>query len=128
VCAIPYGQLVDLAARTPALRHALTRQMGQEIVREHALLLVLGSMKASERLGAFLLDVSTRLRERGFSSTEFHLRMSRADIGSYLGMQLETVSRTVSMFQARGLLAADRKHIRLLDLQAIEQAFGHALH
>ena len=77
----------------------VARLMSREIVREHSLMMLLGSMNAEERLAAFLLNLSQRMKARGYSASEFHLRMSRAEIGSYLGMKLETVSRTFSAFQ-----------------------------
>jgi CRP/FNR family transcriptional regulator, anaerobic regulatory protein len=123
VCAIPYARLSELSARSPHLQGAISRLMSREIVREHSLMLMLGSMNAEERLAAFLLNLSSRLKARGFSASEFHLRMSRAEIGSYLGMQLETVSRTFSAFVAQGLLTVDKKHIRIVDVRVLQQAF-----
>ena len=101
--------------------------MSREIVREHSLMMLLGSMNAEERLAAFLLNMSQRLKARGYSPTEFRLRMSRAEIGSYLGMKLETVSRTFSSFQQQRLLEVDKRHIRILDLQGLTQVFETAI-
>jgi CRP/FNR family transcriptional regulator len=123
ICAIPYAHLMDLAAINPSLQHIVSRLMSREIVREHSLMMLLGSMNAEERLAAFLLNVSQRMKARGYSASEFHLRMSRAEIGSYLGMKLETVSRTFSAFQAQRLLEVDKKHIRILDLDGLTRAF-----
>ena len=97
--------------------------MSREIVREHSLMMLLGSMDAEERLAAFLLKLSQSMKARGYSSTEFHLRMSRAEIGSYLGMKLETVSRTFSEFQRQGLLEVDKRHVRISDPEALQHAF-----
>ena len=102
--------------------------MSREIVREHGLLMLLGSMNAEERLAAFLLNISQRMKARGYSATEFHLRMSRAEIGSYLGMKLETVSRTFSAFQAQRLLEVDKRHIRITDLPGLTKAFESRVH
>ena len=123
ICAIPYAHLSDVAATSPDLQHVISRLMSREIVREHSLMLMLGSMNAEERLAAFLLNLSSRLKARGFSASEFHLRMSRAEIGSYLGMKLETVSRTFSAFVGQGLLTVDKKHIRIVDVRVLQQAF-----
>jgi CRP/FNR family transcriptional regulator len=123
VCAIPYSNLSELASDSPDLQHVISRLMSREIVREHSLMMLLGSMNAEERLAAFLLNLSQRMKARGYSPTEFHLRMSRAEIGSYLGMKLETVSRTFSAFQQQRLLEVDKKHIRILDLDALTQTF-----
>ena len=102
--------------------------MSREIVREHTLMLLLGSMNADERLAAFLLNFSQRLKALGYSASEFHLRMSRAEIGSYLGMKLETVSRTFSAFQKRGLLEVDKRHIQIVDMDGLRRTFESRMH
>jgi len=122
VCAIPYAQLTQLASASTDLQHVVSRLMSREIVREHSLMMLLGSMNAEERLAAFLLNLSQRLKARGYSASEFHLRMSRADIGSYLGMKLETVSRTFSTFQQHGLLQVDKKHVHIVDHAGLTRA------
>jgi CRP/FNR family transcriptional regulator, anaerobic regulatory protein len=123
ICAIPYAHLSELAAGSTDLQHVISRLMSREIVREHSLMMLLGSMNAEERLAAFLLNISQRMKARGYSASEFHLRMSRAEIGSYLGMKLETVSRTFSAFQAQRLLEVDKKHVRISDLDGLTKAF-----
>jgi len=119
ICAIPYEHLMELSAGSSEMQRVVGRMMSREIVREHSLMLLLGSMNSEERLASFLLNVSQRMKARGWSASEFHLRMSRAEIGSYLGMKLETVSRTFSAFVQQGLLAVDKKHIRILDMAAL---------
>jgi CRP/FNR family transcriptional regulator len=119
ICAIPYAHLNELAAGNGSMQMVVARLMSREIVREHSLMTLLGSMSAEERLAAFLLNISQRMKARGYSAREFHLRMSRAEIGSYLGMKLETVSRTFSAFQQQRLLEVDKKHIRILDLEGL---------
>jgi len=123
ICAIPYAHLSELAAVSADLQLVISRLMSREIVREHSLMMLLGSMNAEERLAAFLLNISQRMKARGYSASEFHLRMSRAEIGSYLGMKLETVSRTFSAFAQQRLLEVDKKHVRILDLAGLQQAF-----
>ena len=123
ICAIPYAHLSEIAATSTDLQHVISRLMSREIVREHSLMMLLGSMNAEERLAAFLLNISQRMKARGYSASEFHLRMSRAEIGSYLGMKLETVSRTFSAFAAQRLLEVDKKHVRILDLDGLQRAF-----
>ena len=113
----------NVATVSPDLQHVISRLMSREIVREHSLMMLLGSMNAEERLAAFLLNISQRMKARGYSASEFHLRMSRAEIGSYLGMKLETVSRTFSAFQQQRLLEVDKKHVRIVDLDGLTQAF-----
>ena len=119
ICAIPYPHLSELAATQPALQQVLSRLLSREIVREHGLMALLGSMSAEERVASFLLNISHRLKARGYSPREFHLRMSRAEIGSYLGMKLETVSRTLSAFQQQRLLTVDKKHVCILDFDRL---------
>jgi CRP/FNR family transcriptional regulator, anaerobic regulatory protein len=95
--------------------------MGEQIVRGATQMMVLGSLSADERVAAFLLDVSGRNAQRGYSSAEFNLRMTRDDMGSYLGITLETVSRTLSRFQKRGLIDIHGKLIRIVDIGALRQ-------
>jgi CRP/FNR family transcriptional regulator len=128
VCAIPFTHLAGLSAANAGMQHALNRLMSREIVREHSLMLLLGSMNAEERLAAFLVNLSQRLKARGYSASEFHLRMSRAEIGSYLGMKLETVSRTFSAFQQQGLLEVDKRHIRIIDIERLAHAVESRMH
>jgi len=103
VCVIPYQQLEDLSREFTDLQRQFHKIMSREIVRDHGVMLLLGSMRAEERLAAFLLNLTQRLRTRGFSATSLVLRMTREEIGSYLGLKLETVSRTFSKFQDEGI-------------------------
>jgi CRP/FNR family transcriptional regulator, anaerobic regulatory protein len=128
ICAIPYSHLNEISTQSASLQHVVSRLMSREIVREHSLMMLLGSMNAEERLAAFLMNLSQRMKARGYSASEFHLRMSRAEIGSYLGMKLETVSRTFSAFQQQGLLDVDKRHIRILDLDRLARAFELRVH
>jgi CRP/FNR family transcriptional regulator len=128
VCAIPYAHLTELSSGSPEMQLVMARLMSREIVREHSLMMLLGSMNAEERLAAFLLNLSQRMKARGYSPSEFHLRMSRAEIGSYLGMKLETVSRTFSAFQQQRLLEVDKRHIRILDIEGLGRAFQPRVH
>jgi CRP/FNR family transcriptional regulator len=128
VCAIPYNHLLTLVAGKASMQQVIGKLMSREIVREHSLMMLLGSMNAEERLAAFLLNLSQRLKARGYSASEFHLRMSRAEIGSYLGMTLETVSRTFSAFQQQSLLEVDKRHIRITDMNGLTSALEKHLH
>ena len=128
ICAIPYAILSEMSASNAGMQNVVSRLMSREIVREHSLMMLLGSMNAEERLAAFLLNLSQRLKARGYSPTEFHLRMSRAEIGSYLGMKLETVSRTFSAFQQQGVLEVDKRHIRIADMHGLSQALDVRTH
>jgi CRP/FNR family transcriptional regulator, anaerobic regulatory protein len=115
VCVIPYERLEEVAGSLPVLRNHLHRVMSREIVREHGVMLLLGSMHAEERLAAFLLNLSQRFETRGYSRTEFVLRMTRAEIGSFLGLKLETVSRALSRFAQDKLIEVNQKHVRIVD-------------
>ncbi len=119
VCVIPYQRLEEVAAAVPVLRHHFHKVMSREIVREHGVMLLLGSMHAEERLAAFLLNLSQRFEARGYSRTEFVLRMTRAEIGSFLGLKLETVSRVLSRFAQEGLIEVNQKHVRILKTEGL---------
>ena len=121
VCIIPYDQLEELSREVEGLQHQFHKVMSREIVRDHGVMMLLGSMRAEERLAAFLLNLSQRFNARGFSSAEFHLRMTRDEIGSYLGLKLETVSRAFSRFQDEGFIAVQQKHIRINDLAGLRR-------
>jgi CRP/FNR family transcriptional regulator len=120
VCIIPYAHLEE-----PPLQRQLHKVMSRELVRDHGVMMLLGTMSAEERLAAFLLNLSTRFVARGFSPSEFHLRMTREEIGSYLGLSLETVSRLFSRFQDEGLITVQQKHIRILDVPGLRSAMFH---
>lgn len=121
VCVLPYTQLEDLAREVDGLQHQFHKVMSREIVRDHGVMMLLGSMRAEERLAAFLLNLSQRFNARGFSPVEFHLRMTRDEIGSYLGLKLETVSRAFSRFQDEGVIKVQQKHICILDLAGLRR-------
>ncbi len=124
VCVIPYERLEEFSATLPALQTHLRKVMSREIVREHGVMLLLGSMRAEERLAAFLLNLSQRFEARGYSRTEFVLRMTRAEIGSYLGLKLETVSRALSHFAQESLIAVDQKHVRIVNAEGLRALLG----
>jgi len=115
LCEIPFTDLESLSRQLPSLQHQMLRVMSQEIRDDEQNMVVLGQKSAEERLAAFLISLSNRFHKRGFSANQFNLSMSRGDIGNYLGLALETVSRLFSRFQNEGLLRVDRKHIELLD-------------
>jgi CRP/FNR family transcriptional regulator len=119
VCVIGYAELAALARELPALQQHLHRIMSREIVRDHAIMLLLGSMRAEERVAAFILNLADRLRARGFSGTRLVLRMTRGEIGSHLGLKLETVSRAFSRLQEDGLLDVRQRHVTVLDAEAL---------
>lgn len=125
VCEIPLQSLESMSRDIPSLQQHFHRVMSREIARDYGVMLLLGSMRAEERLAVFLLNLSQRFAARGYSPSEFHLRMTREEIGSYLGLKLETVSRTLSHFQAEGLIAVQNKHLRLLKIDALKEMVSH---
>lgn len=120
VCVMPFDRIEDISREVGALQKHVHRIMSREIVREHGVMLLLGSMRAEERLAAFLLNLVQRLQARGFSRSELILRMTREEIGSYLGMKLETVSRTFSRFADEGIIEVKQRHIHILDGDALK--------
>jgi CRP/FNR family transcriptional regulator len=98
--------------------------LAREIARDHGVMMLLGSMRAEERLATFLLNLSKRFVRRGYSSTDFHLRMTREELGSYLGLKLETVSRLFSAFQKDGLIDVQQKHVRIREIEGLERVLA----
>lgn len=121
VCVMPFDRIEELSREVTALQTHVHKIMSREIVREHGVMLLLGSMRAEERLAAFLLNLVQRLHARGFSQTELVLRMTREEIGSYLGLKLETVSRTFSKFVEEKIVEVKQRHVRILDPDALKR-------
>ena len=120
VCVMPFSLIEEMARELPSLQRHLHAVLSREIVRDHGVMMLLGSMRAEERLATFLLNLSRRFMRRGYSSSDFHLRMTREEIGSYLGLKLETVSRLFSSFQKDNLIEVQQKHVRILDIAGLE--------
>ncbi|MEO8279512.1 MAG: fumarate/nitrate reduction transcriptional regulator Fnr [Ideonella sp.] len=121
VCVIPFNDLEALSLRFVELQRQFHKIMSREIVRDQGVMLLLGSMRAEERLAAFILNLTQRLHSRGFSAHSLVLRMTRSEIGSYLGLKLETVSRSFSKFHDDGLLEVKQRQIRVLDEDGLKQ-------
>lgn len=120
ICAMPFADIEALSREVNSLQRHVHKIMSREIVREHGVMLLLGSMRAEERLAAFLLNLAQRLHSRGFSSSELILRMTREEIGSYLGLKLETISRTFSKFVDEGIVTVKQRHVHILNTQALQ--------
>lgn len=120
VCVLAYDRIESLARDFPVLQRHVHRMLSREIVRDQGVMMLLGSMRAEERLAAFLINLAQRLHARGFSANELILRMTREEIGSYLGLKLETVSRTFSKFQEEGLLQVRQRHIRITSSEGLK--------
>lgn len=126
VCELPFNKLETLSREIPTLQRHLHKIMSREIVRDQGIMLLLGSMRAEERLAVFLLNLSQRFAARGLSATQFQLRMSRQEIGSYLGLKLETVSRAFSHFQNNGIIIVKVRAIEIIDLDALKACLNNS--
>jgi len=115
VCEIPFARLEELFGEVPTLLRHFHRIMSQEITREQNVMLLLGNMRAEQRFAVFLVNLSARYAARGYSPTRFQLRMSREDIGNYLGLTIESISRLLSRFKKSGLLQVDKREVVLLE-------------
>jgi CRP/FNR family transcriptional regulator len=124
VCVMPFALIEEISREVPALQRHLHSVLAREIVRDHGVMMLLGSMRAEERLATFLLNLSKRFVRRGYSASDFHLRMTREEIGSYLGLKLETVSRLFSQFQGADLIDVQQKHVRILDIAGLERVLA----
>jgi CRP/FNR family transcriptional regulator len=124
VCVVPYDRLETLSCAAREVQRHLHRMFSHEIVREQRMMLLLGSMRAEERVSAFLLNLSERLTARGYSPSDFVLRLTREEIGSLLGMKLETVSRIFSKFQKAELIEIDGKHVRIVSIEGLRRVVG----
>lgn len=120
VCEIPFDRLEHLTQAIPALQHQLFSLMSQAILHEQSMTRVLGGMNAEQRLAHFLLALSKRYTERGYSASHFYLRMTRGDIGNYLGLTVETVSRLITRFQEQDLISAQHRDIMLKDVLGLQ--------
>ncbi len=120
-CVIPYARLTSLSDDNRAIQHQFHKAMSREIVREHGVMMLLGSMRAEERLAVFLLNLSQRFLARGYSASEFIMRMTREEIGSYLGLKFETVSRMFSRFQEEGLISVQQRHVQIRDIEGLRK-------
>ncbi|MBA4289870.1 MAG: transcriptional regulator FNR [Pseudomonas sp.] len=115
VCEIPFERLDELAVQLPQLRRQLMRIMSREIRDDQQMMLLLSKKTADERIATFLVNLSARFRARGFSANQFRLAMSRNEIGNYLGLAVETVSRVFTRFQQNNLLEAEGKEVHIID-------------
>ena len=115
VCEIPFERLDELSVQLPQLRRQLMRIMSREIRDDQQMMLLLSKKTADERIATFLVNLSARFRARGFSANQFRLAMSRNEIGNYLGLAVETVSRVFTRFQQNKLLEAEGKEVHILD-------------
>ena len=124
VCVMPFSDIENLSRELPALQRNVHKIMSREIVRENSVMMLLGNMRAEERLAAFLLNLVQRLHARGLSQSELVLRMTREEIGSYLGLKLETVSRAFSKFSDDGIIEVKQRYVKILEPDALKKIFN----
>lgn len=120
VCEVPFAKLEEMSRDVPKLMHQFHKIMSREIVKDYGVMTLLGCMNAEERLANFLLNLSHRLFKRGYSSTDFILRMTREEIGGYLGIKLETVSRAFSRLQNENIISVNNKHVHIYDMERLK--------
>ena len=120
VCVMPFEKIEELSREVSALQRHVHKILSREIVRGNGVMLLLASMRAEERLAAFLLNLVQRLHARGFSQSELVLRMTREEIGSFLGLKLETVSRTFSKFVEENIMEVKQRHVRIVNTEALK--------
>jgi CRP/FNR family transcriptional regulator len=124
VCVMPFSDIENLSRELPGLQRHVHKIMSREIVRENGVMMLLGNMRAEERLAAFLLNLVQRLHARGLSQSELVLRMTREEIGSYLGLKLETVSRAFSKFSEDGIIEVKQRYVKILAPDALKKIFN----
>jgi len=124
VCQVPFEKLQELSASIPSLQTKMLSRLSQELSSDKNLMFLLGKKTADEKLATFLLSLSRRFHERGYSAQYFQLTMSRGDIANHLGLAVETVSRIFSRFQAQGLMDIDNKALVIRDHKALEVLCG----
>lgn len=122
VCEIPFNSLEKLSTALPQLQRHFFQLMSREIAEDQHLITLLSKSSADERLAAFLLSVSSRNARRGLSANAFRLSMSRVDIGNYLGLTVETISRVLSRMQKQNILLVDNREIEILDAGALHRS------
>ena len=123
VCVLPFVRLEEVGDEIPTFKRQLFKLMSYEIIREHRVMMMLGGMRAEARLAAFLIDLASRMHQRGYSRSNLVLRMTREEIGSCLGLKLETVSRIFSKFVRAGVISVKQRSVIILSHQDLEQIF-----
>ena len=124
LCRFSFPMMATLAQRMPGLQGQLFKLLSQDIGKAN---LLAGDYSADERLAAFLVTLSRRYAQRGFSPRRFALTMARTDIANYLRLASETVSRVLRRFQDDGLLRVERREVEVLDMERLEKLAHHVL-
>lgn len=124
VCVISVDNIDRISPHLPMLQQQFRRLMSMEINRSHQMVMTLGTLRSEQRVASFLLNISDRLATLGYSSYDFILRMSREEIGNYLGLTLETVSRLLSRFARENLIRIKQREVTILDMDALRELTG----
>lgn len=119
VCVLHLEHLQGAPRPPERLQQALIEMLSREVAVNRQLMTALVRQNAEQRVAAFLLSLSERLRRRGFDADLFSLRMSRGDIGSYLGLARETVSRLLTRFQQQGMIRLRQRQMQLMDTEQL---------
>lgn len=120
-CAFPFARVEELSQLIPGLQHQMFRLMSKKLSLENDVLLSISNQKADERVATFLLGISERFHNLGYSAREFRLSMSRQEIAVYLGLTIETVSRIISKMQKNKILTIHRKSVAIDDMDGLKQ-------
>ncbi|WP_191603256.1 fumarate/nitrate reduction transcriptional regulator Fnr [Marinomonas algicola] len=126
VCEIPFSHLESLSSQIPSLKHQIFKVMSRKICDDQQMMVLLGKKNADEKVASLLMNLSDRFKRRGYSATSFRLAMSRGEIGNYLGLAVETVSRVMTRFQKNGMIHVDGKEIAIINLPEMQKLVGIA--
>jgi CRP/FNR family transcriptional regulator len=121
VCEIPYNTLDTLSNTMPKLKKQILRMMSSEIRSDQEMLTLLNRKNAEQRLATFISTLASRYHARGMSATDFRLTMTRSDIGNYIGLTVETISRLLNRFQKNELIGVEGKLITILDMDKLNE-------
>ncbi|MEO9656331.1 fumarate/nitrate reduction transcriptional regulator Fnr [Marinomonas sp.] len=124
VCEIPFSHLEELSSQIPSLKRQIFKIMSRKISDDQQMMVLLGKKNADEKVASFLLNLSNRFEKRGYSAVSFRLSMSRNEIGNYLGLAVETVSRVITRFQKSGLIKVEGKEITIINLPDVQKLVG----
>lgn len=120
VCKIPLDEFEKMMIQYPALSNTFLKIMSREIILKQRMILAMGKMTAEQKLADFLVHMSTESKSRGHSSTVIKLSMLRLDIANYLGLAMETVSRTLKDFQNKDIISVERHQVSIKDIEALK--------
>ncbi len=127
VCKLPFAQLDEFSLGLPRLRKSVYSTIGKEINGFEGMMMTLSKKNAEQRVATFLMNLSCRYKKRGYSASAFRLTMSRNEIGNFLGLAVETVSRVFSRFQKQGLIKVEGKEVQLIAINELTEISGNAV-